>query len=286
MRFAKTPQSFWSLHCCVSQWGSKTYFTDLFENSIYAFPLLRYSLLLLCFLWSYKSPWKVTFGEKLLREESENSFQTGNADECFLKLMFSRQKPICRMISSVKTHLDCWSWEAPLLLQLPNWGVYWWWPPAWPGFPLVWHCCDTGTASFSFLAESAHQPPLQIYSMKIREGLSSKIIIKTVVRLQVGGTNGILLPGHQFQWSLNRYWLKTSVLRHLTHSTSEFRHLVTSLVLLDGCLATEKAMLLHWGAVWCFLRRGKQESKDKPPPQNFYLPPLPFSHSHLCDFHF
>ena len=43
--FAKAPQSLWSLHRSVSQWGSRTWFPDLFENGIYAFQLLRYSLL-------------------------------------------------------------------------------------------------------------------------------------------------------------------------------------------------------------------------------------------------
>lgn len=176
--------------------------------------------------------------------------------------MFSRQKPICQMISSAKTHLDCWSWGPLLLLQLPSSGVYWWWPPTWPDFPPVLHCCDTGTASFSFLAEGAHQPPLHSCFMKIREWLSSEIIIKIMVRLWISGTNGLLLPGHQFLWSLSRYWFKVAILRDLTHG---LRHLATSLVLMDGCLTTEKAMVLHWAAVWCFLRKGTQESKDKPP---------------------
>lgn len=123
--------------------------------------------------------------------------------------MFSRQKPICQTISSVKTHLDCWSWEALLLLQLPSWGEYWWWSPAWT--------LDTGTAPSSFSAEGAQQPPLHSFFMKIRDWLSSKVTIKTMVRLWLSGTNGLLLPGHQFQWCLRRHWVKIGVLRHLTH---------------------------------------------------------------------
>lgn len=180
--------------------------------------------------------------------------------------MFSRQKPICQMISLVKTHLDCWSWEALLLLQLPSWGVYWWWPPAWPDFPPVLHCWDWHSFLQLLSRGCSSASSAQLFHDNKRLTVLRNYH-QNMVRLWVSGTNGLLLPGHQFQWSLSRDWLKIAILRRL--------------VLMDGCLTTEKAMLLHWAAVWCFLRKRKQETK---PALQISTSCLCHSDTHFCDF--
>lgn len=69
--------------------------------------------------------------------------------------------------------------------------------------------------SFSFLAEVFCQPVQRSCLVKVKAWLSSEVLIKTVVRLWVSGTNGLLFPVHQFQWAFSRYWLEIVILWHL-----------------------------------------------------------------------
>lgn len=97
-----------------------------------------------------------------------------------------------RSTPAAAAKLGCVLVTAPSLTRLPTCTT------------LLWH----QYTSFSLLAQAACQPLQWSWLIRVKEWLSSEVIIKTMVRIWVSGTKGLLLPGHRFQWALSRYWLK------------------------------------------------------------------------------